>query len=524
MYRRYLLPVLLLMLGAAMAGLVLSCGGNSNSDVDNCGQFIGGSFIPEPCTTSVPPLGAHLESIDVCAGPPASATVKPSATPTGVKPSPTPTHTPCASTTTGMIPNPVQLNAAGLFKNGATTFFRNLTSGAGWFTDNSDLSYNQNGQFTIVNPGCTCVYASSGGIVSGPMGVAIAPDGGTFPVCTPCPTVEASPTATPKAAEEEPGLPARTGKVMWRFDAHSAVSGRIVAAPSGGAVYFITADGLLHALNSAGQQIFVRSAGGVSPAVAANGTIYAEGTAGGLMALNPGGKLRWFAEIGRGVGPLAVGSDNTVYDATDTELVAIDAGGAIEWQISMPGVRQALTAPGTGVVAVTDGGLVALAADGASQWSFAPPSGIAGDVAISGDTIYAAASNGTLYALNPADGSELWHRAGSGASQGGVAANGTSVLFEDGGTLTALDSAGTLAWSSGGFEAEAVAPAIAASGTVFAAAQGGHLAALGPEGEVHWIAGNFGQIRSMTFSSSDNLYVISADGICWSLREIFDTN
>ncbi|HTW89129.1 MAG TPA: PQQ-binding-like beta-propeller repeat protein [Candidatus Binataceae bacterium] len=507
-----------------MAGLVLSCGGGSNSNNDNCGQFVGGSFIPEPCTTTVPPLGPRLESIDVCAGPPASPTIKPSATPSGAKPSPTPTHTPCANVTTGMVPNPVALNAAGLFKYDATTFFRNLTSGAGWFADNSDLSYIQNGQFAIVNPGCTCVYASSGGIVSGPMGVAIAPNGGPFPSCTPCPTVEASPTATPKAAEEEPGPPVRTGKVMWRFDAHSAVSGRIVAAPSGGAVYFITGDGLLHALNSAGQQVFVRSAGGLSPAVAPNGTIYAEGTAGGLMALSPGGKLEWLAEIGRGVGPLAVGTDGTIYDATATELVALDVSGAVEWRISMPGVRQAMTVPGAGIIAVTDGGLVALAADGASQWSFAPPSGIAGNVAISGDTLYAMASNGTLYALNPADGSELWHRAGSGASQGGVAANGASVLFEDGGILTALDSAGTLAWSSNGFVGEAVAPVIAGSGTVFAAAQGGHLAAIGPEGEVHWIAGNFGQISSMTFSSSDTLYVVSTEGTCWSLKEIFDIN
>lgn len=426
-----------------------------------------------------------------------------------------------------MIPNPVQFNAAGFFKQGAKTFFRDVTGVSAWFANNSDLSYNQNGQFTLVNPGCACVYASTGGIVSNSMQVAIGPDGGPFPVCSPCPTVAASATPTPKAAfEGEPESLAGTGQVMWRFDARSAVDGRIVAAPSGAAVYFITTDGLLHAINSAGQEIFVRpAAAGASPVVAANGAIFAEGPGGGLMRLDPTGKIQLFVATGRGTGPLAAGPDETVYDAADSDLVAIDAAGTTKWQISMPGVRQAAISFGGAIVAVTDGGLTALSADGAVQWTFAPPGGVAGDVAIDATTVYAASSAGTLYAIDLADGSELWHREAAGGSKTRVVTDGAGMVYVgDAAALSAINAAGARAWSSGGFVAQAVAPAVSSSGTAFVAAQGGHLAAIGSDGQLRWVAGDFGEIRSMTFSSSGTLYVISTDGICWSLKEIFDND
>jgi outer membrane protein assembly factor BamB len=521
MYRDYFLPVLPLILGAAVVGLVLSCGSSSSSN-NNCTSSVNGQIVGVPCTTTVPPLRPHLVSIDVCSGPPAGPTAVPSVTPTG-KASPTPTHTPCATATTAMIPDPVELNAAGFFKHGGQTFFRDITSGSGWFSDNTNLSYNSNGQFTTVNPGCTCVYASNGGIVSGPMGVAIGPNGGSPPVCTPCPIV-ATPTPKP-ALGDAPGLPARTGRVMWRFDAHSAVEGRVVAAPSGAAVYFITADRLLHAIDTAGRQLFVRSAGGASPVVAANGTVYAEGAGGGLMALDPGGKLRWFVETGRGMGPLAAGPDNTVYDAAGGELLAIDGSGSTKWRMSMAGVRQVVIAPEGGIVTVSDGGLMALSADGAIQWTAAPPGGIAGDVAILDGTLLARSPDGTLQGLDLADGSELWQRRPTGGVNTGVATDGSAAVYvADRAALSAFDVNGAPLWSSGGFVPEAVSPAVSSHGTVFVAAQGGHLAAVGSDGKLRWIAGDFGQIDSMTFSSSGTLYVLSSDGICWALEEIADTN
>lgn len=525
MYRHHFPPVLVLILGATMSGLVLSCGNGGTTD--NCAKYVAGVYEPVPCSIYAPPLGPHLKSIEVCAGAPASPTVKPSATPTGANPSPTPTHTPCPTpaATTAMIPNPVDLNATGLFKNGTQTFYRDITSGAVWFADNNNLSYTQNGQFTTSNSGCTCVYASSGGKVSNPMGVAIAPNGGSLPICSPCPAA-ATPAATPAAAlDSSPGSPARTGKVMWRFDAHAAVQGQIVAASSGGAVYFITADRRLHAINSAGREIFVRSAAGTSPAVGADGTIYAEGARGGLMALDAGGKLRWFAELGGGAGPLAVGPDNTVYDATDSELVAVAANGATKWQISMPGVRQVALSPDGMLIAVTDGGLTTLSSDGVIQWTFAPPAGIAGAVAIEGSALYVASPDNSLYALDLAAGNELWHRAAAGGGKTGVTVDGTGKLYVGGdAALAAFDVAGARDWSSSGFTPESVAPAVSSSGTAFVAAQGGHLAAIGPAGQLLWVAGNFGHVRSMTFSSADTLYVLSSDGTCWSLKEIIANN
>jgi len=523
MYRRVFLPGLVLLLGAAMAGLVLSCGGNSN----NCGSFVNGQFVSGPCSQTVPPLGAQLIALHVCAGPPAGPTAKPTST---SKPSPAPTFTPCPTpaATTAMIPNPLNLNAAGKFKFNNSTYFKNLTGQAGWFVSvgSGNLFYTSNGQFSTVNPGCSCVVASSGGLVGGPMAVTILPSSGPAPTCGPCPTVAPTPAAAARLASAgESGSTPRTGVVMWRFNARAAFEGRMAVAPSGAAVYFITADGLIHAINSGGREIFTRFTGGGSPVVASNGIIYASAPGGGLMALTPAGKLKWIAAAAKGAGPLAAGPDDTVYDAAGDELIATDVSGSMTWRIPMPGVRQALLTPDDEIIAVTDGGLTALSAHGTNQWTFAPPGGIAGEVATSGGVLFAASSQGMLYALDAASGNELWEREIGGSPRTGVAASADERLYIGAmAKLNAFNFAGGLAWSSIGIAPTPVTPAISANGTVFAAAHGGHLAAIAPDGTVRWVGGNFGSVGSMMISSSNALYVISKDGVCWSLREIIDSN
>ena len=416
MYRRSLFPLLVLLLGAAMAGLVLSCGNNNN----NCGSYFEGQFIPGPCATIVPPLGAQLISLNVCDGPPAGPTVKPTSS---VKPSPVPTHTPCPSptSTTAMVPNPVNFNAAGLFELNNSKYYKDLTGTAAWFVNNNNLVYSSNGQFTTVNPGCTCVTASSGGITGGPVLVSIAPNMGAAPVCSPCPTVVPPGAVATPSSPVESAPTSRTGVVMWRFDARSGFDGRLAVAPSGKAVYFITADGLLHGISSSGREVFTRFSGGGSPVVAPSGAIYAEAPGGSLMALDASGRLRWFTPIGTGTGPLAAGPDDSVYASASDNLIAVDSGGAVRWRIAMPGIQQVVTSDDE-IVAATDGGLTALSASGTIQWTFAPPGGVAGDIKGSGGAIYVASPKGMLYALDAATGNELWEREIGGSPKTGVAA------------------------------------------------------------------------------------------------------
>jgi outer membrane protein assembly factor BamB len=519
MYRRSLFPFLVLLLGAAMAGLVLSCGGNNN----NCGSYVNGQFVSGPCTIFVPPLGAQLISLNVCDGPPAGPTVKPTSS---GKPSPTPTHTPCPNptSTTAMVPNPVNFNVAGLFELNNSKYHKDLTGTAAWFVNNNNLAYSSNGQFTTVNPGCTCVTASSGGITGGPVLVSIAPNMGAVPVCSPCPTVVPPGAIATPAASAESASTSRTGVVMWRFDTRTAFDGRLAIAPSGKAVYFITADGLLHGISSSGREVFTRFSGGGSPVVALSGTIYAEASGGSLMALDADGKLRWITPIGMGAGPLAAGLDNGVYASAGDDLVAIDSGGAVRWRIAMPGVRQVITLDDQ-IVAVADGGLNALSASGTTQWMFAPPGGVAGDIAGSGGAIYVASSDGMLYALDAATGNEVWEREIGGSPKTGVAASANERIYIGGlAKLAAFNPAGARAFSLVGLAPESVTPAVSSNGTVFVVASGGHLAAVAPDGTLRWIAGDFGKVSSMTVSSPNALYVISKAGICWKLEEIIDNN
>jgi len=166
--------------------------------------------------------------------------------------------------------------------------------------------------------------------------------------------------------------------------------------------------------------------------------------------------------------------------------------------------------------------MTALAADGAIEWSFAPTDGIAGDAVIAGGAVYAASSNGTLYAVSISDGSPIWQREAAGAT----AIDSDAILIYAMHThgITAFDLAGARVWSIAGFSAQAVTPAISPHGTIFIATDGGHLAAIGPHGALSWIAGAFGPVEALTFGTgADSLYVIGKDGNCWSVKEIADS-
>ncbi|HZP45067.1 MAG TPA: hypothetical protein VFB15_05405 [Candidatus Binataceae bacterium] len=193
------------------AVLLLSCGG-------------GGGGAPAPTT-----LPQSLMSLRICPGSPPT----PSPTPMPTKGCPKPTKTatpecnpPTAVATSGVplvtLASPgdlLQMNAQGTFsssKNGKK-HYRDATSDLelSWGIGPSPvirLAAPPDGQFIAVTPGCTCLTAMIGNVLSCPVAVQVGSPGvaclcptptpspgatGTFEFC-PGPTVTPSPTVTPK--------------------------------------------------------------------------------------------------------------------------------------------------------------------------------------------------------------------------------------------------------------------------------------------------------------------------------------
>ncbi len=119
------------------------------------------------------------------------------------------------------------------------------------------------------------------------------------------------------------------------------------------------------------------------PAVAPDGSVYVNDTAGLLYALDADGALRWiFDTQGQGAeGPVAIAADGTLYVASDplgagVRIFAVNPDGSERWSISDPASQGMLAGPNVGpdgkIYAVTDFtglGAVALSPSGQVVWN-----------------------------------------------------------------------------------------------------------------------------------------------------------
>ena len=71
-----------------------------------------------------------------------------------------------------------------------------------------------------------------------------------------------------------------------------------------------------------------------SPALAPDGTLYVGTVRGGLIALNPDGKVKWKFKAGREIkSSPAVAGDGTIYfGARDRQLYAVSPQGKLKWK------------------------------------------------------------------------------------------------------------------------------------------------------------------------------------------------
>ena len=153
------------------------------------------------------------------------------------------------------------------------------------------------------------------------------------------------------------------------------------------------------------------------PAIGADGTLYfgsTIGSAGALVAVDPGGSIRWILDgLDRIAASPAIGPDGTIHVAGGRHVHAVDPRGVIRWTYETP-VRTfvfsspAVASDGTIYVGGDDHALHAIDSDGAPRWTFRTGDLIRAAASIGADgTIYAPSYDGRLYAVDP-DGSERW--------------------------------------------------------------------------------------------------------------------
>jgi len=507
-------PVVLFVFGA----IVLSCGGG------------GGGATPTPGP------GFALTYMTIANGPPATPTF--TATPKGTKsptatPSPaTPTLTPrpAATSTTLSSSGPdavptggtVPFNVIGTFIKGFKAEYEDITAGplTLWTsTDNSVLqapaSGPQGGIYTTGLAGCVCILASNSGVSSQFIGIGVYQDVDTCPLC-PTPL----PTATPKSGPQASSTPAPSarsaGVLMWTFDSGAELRGRI-ATGANGSIYFITRDGVLHGLSSAGKETMRHDADGLSPAVLPDGTVVAMSSGSALAAIGPDGATLWHLEIGESAGPLAA-TDRAIYASTDADLVSVSTSGSLNWRVSVGPVTTAATTPDGVVVGTSRGAVIALASDGAVVWTFEPDGGFSGSVAYADDVVYSGSASGGVYAIDLRTGNPIWHANSAHAVTTGPAVAPSGTIFAGSDTVYGVSADGELRWKDPTLKPGEAGLFALGYDSVFDAATGDVGAVLTGDGSYVWTSRSFGKIVTAASSASGMLYVGTSTGRIFAIR------
>ena len=256
-----------------------------------------------------------------------------------------------------------------------------------------------------------------------------------------------------------------------------------------------------------------------APAIDANGVIYAgygsNGNLGGLAALNINGAIQWLSPIGVIASSPAVGADGTIYAATDDgTLSALNpADGTANWSFTIGAQinsSPALSVDGTIYAGAEDGNLYAINPGGTQKWASATGGAIDSSPAVGADrTIYVGSDDGALYAINP-DGSLKWKFATAGPvySSPALAPDGTIYVGSQDGNLYAINPAGTQKWAFATGGPEASSPAIGADGTIYVGSATRNLYAINPAGTLKWaFATNNDAVADPALASDGTIYV-----------------
>jgi outer membrane protein assembly factor BamB len=264
--------------------------------------------------------------------------------------------------------------------------------------------------------------------------------------------------ADPGVRTTLPPAPVRLYRVAWErplvglrpFEVRPLERGGIGADPQRGLAFFGTRDGWLHAVRADGTVAWELGAGGGFGTPLVDGdTVYAGSSDGRLYAVEIAtGKLRWTYDAKEDLSTRPAIADGAVIVSSLSDTVfAIDAAsGAWRWHqrreqkqpLTIHGAASVQVSGDTAFAAYSDGTVAALELrTGAPRWQRRlGPAGTHRDVdalAVDGQRVYAAAYSGAVLSLDARTGETVWSFEAPGAARlalaGGlvVAVTATSV-------------------------------------------------------------------------------------------------
>jgi outer membrane protein assembly factor BamB len=259
------------------------------------------------------------------------------------------------------------------------------------------------------------------------------------------------------ALRADTALPGVTN--LWRFKFDYSlpmnVSLSTPAVTAEGTVYAGTFDGQLHAITPDGKEQWRFQAGREiksSPAIGDDGTIYFGCRDRKFYAVTPAGKLKWSFATGAWVDSSAgVAPDGTVYFGSwDKNFYALKPDGSLKWKFATGGVvdsSPAIAADGTIYFGSHDKKFYALDPAGQVRWTFLTEAEITSSPAIGEDgSVYFSSTDGNLYRLKP-DGTESWRfRIGGGSDSSPVLDEAGNVYVTAGHWMFAVSAAGAKVW------------------------------------------------------------------------------
>ena len=203
------------------------------------------------------------------------------------------------------------------------------------------------------------------------------------------------------------------------------------AVGANGTIYAGATDNNLYAISAAGVKLWAFPTGGTvssSPAIGPDGTIYFGSQDDKLYAITSSGTLSWSYTTGGKIeeSSPAIGTDGTVYiGSDDNNLYAISAPGTLKWKYATGDKIQqsspAIDASGNIYVGSNDKSIYAISSTGTKLWSYATSGIIFGTTALTGSsgvagsgTIYVESMDDHVYALNMQSGTVTWKNQTSG--------------------------------------------------------------------------------------------------------------
>ena len=339
-------------------------------------------------------------------------------------------------------------------------------------------------------------------------------------------------------------------EVLWTFKAKSSLTASPVIGEDG-SIYVASTDGVLYALGPDGQAKWTYTAQESiygTPAIGPGEVIYFADLSGHFYAVGADGALKWVFPVPTGDhrrilgAPLVTPDGLSFFGSWNNGFYCVEPAGTMRWQAKLSGLissapaadgegniylatqassfqnflavhkfspnsakpvwtytdsqrlgsHRIISSPAidtsrqrlyVGICASSNGSLIAVnLADGKRAWSARLPKGVIASPAVGTDgTVYTGCLDGSVYALDPVSGSPKWSFRADGYFVFGspsVDGNGTVYFGDSDGTLYALSRDGKELWRFPANSNIESAPVVGADGTLYVTSNDSTLYAL----------------------------------------------